>query len=63
MNGDFILDGGSLVTLKQKRDKNADESGISESLPRSGWMQARSMAARATPHTARAASPNGASRL
>jgi hypothetical protein len=41
--GDFILDGGSVVTDMQIESERG-EFGIREALPRSGWTQARSMA-------------------
>jgi len=58
---DFILDGALLWrTYKERHERG--EFGIREALPRSGWTQARSMAARATPKPSRAASPNGTCR-
>jgi len=49
MNGGFILDGGSLVTHKQRETRTRIEFGIREALLRSGWTKARSLATWAPP--------------
>src|SRR4029077_4456692 len=58
----ILFSTGALLWRTCKERHERGEFGIREALSRSGWTQARSMAARATPKPSRAASPNGTCR-
>ncbi len=58
----ILFSTGALLGRTCKERNEPGEFGIREAPPRSGWTQARSMAARATPKPSRAASSNGTCR-